>query len=355
HDLCEHLLSQGRTAQLEYLLRGDQSAQAVALHAASAALEGEFRRSVDLYAHSDRLLRQQAKTTWRNTDGRARGSAKLNIPSLPPSIAFLRIAALVAVDETQTHEEAKRLCRQEGRAVEGLSAWSFIEEAIRTRGRHTDSRWRLPLNPADAMSTLTALAAASWARVPVGQAERDALVAQLEAFRAAGYERAVLELEAGLAIAQQRGLEAAQRRTVTAVFADEPHWLRMIAALESLAGDARRQPSADETRIVWLLQERPLAGIHVEAREQKRGTRGWSGGRVLASASLARSAVSVHDRRVFEALGHYTSFGSDMHRALLALAGHPLVFFAEDLSIPVTLTSAMPELIVEYRDDGGVR
>jgi superfamily II DNA or RNA helicase len=133
--------------------------------------------------------------------------------------------------------------------------------------------------------------------------------------------------------------------------------LRAIAALESLAGDSRRDASADETRIVWLLQERPLAGIHIEAREQKRGARGWSGGRLLASASLARSPVSVHDRRVFEALGSelYTSFGPGMHRALFALAGHPLVFFAEDLSTPVTLTAAMPELIVEHREEGGVR
>jgi hypothetical protein len=358
YGICEHLLWQGRTAQLEYLLQGDASAQAVALRAASAALDGESRRSVDLYTHADRLLRQQAREEWRSTDGRARGSAKLIVPSLPLSILFLRVAALVAVNEPQTHEEARRLCRQAARAVDEPSVWCFVEEAIRTRGRHTDSRWRLPLNMHNAMSTLIGLAAASWARVPVGQPERDAVMSQLEAFRAAGYERAVLEFEAGLAVAQGRALEAAHRRTVAAFFADEPPWLRAIAALESLAGESRGDTPVEDTRIVWLLQERPLAGIHIEAREQKRGARGWSGGRLLASPSLARSPVSAHDKRAFEALGserYATPFGLGMPRALLALAGHPLVFFAEDLSTPLTLTAAIPELIVERRDDGGVR
>ena len=358
YGVCEHLLWQGRTAQLEYLLRGDASAQAVALRAAAAALESDFRRSVDLYAHAERLLQRQAKETWRSTDGRARGSAKLTIPPLPLSIAFLRVAALVAGNEPQLHEEARRLCRLEARALDGPNVWSFVEEAIRTRSRHADSRWRLPLNRHDAMSTLIGLAAGSWARVPVGPAERDVITPQLEAFRAAGYERAVLEVEAGLAIAQERELQPGQCRTVAACFADEPPWLRAIVALESLAGEPRRDISADETRIVWLLQERPLAGVHIEAREQKRGARGWSGGRLLSSPSLARSPVSPHDRRVFEALGnerHAALFGPGTQQALLALVSHPLVFFAEDLSTPVTLTAAMPELIVERLDGGGVR
>ena len=119
--VCEHLLWQGRTEELEYLLGGDTSAQAVALRAAAAALESDFRRSVDLYAQAERLLQRQAKEAWRSTDGRARGSAKLAIPPLPLSIAFLRVAALVAGNEPQLHEEARRLCRQEARTLDGPS------------------------------------------------------------------------------------------------------------------------------------------------------------------------------------------------------------------------------------------
>jgi superfamily II DNA or RNA helicase len=358
YGVCEHLLWQGRVAQLESLLGGDASARAVALRAAAAALESDFHRSADLYAQAERLLQRQAKEAWRSTDGRARGSAKLTIPPLPLSMAFLRVAALVAGNEPPQHEEARRLCRQEARAQDGPSVWSFVEEAIRARGRHADSRWRLPLDTHDALSTLIGLAAGSWARVPVEPAERDVITPQLEAFRAAGYERAALELEAGLAIAQGRELRPGERRTVAACFADEPAWLRAIAALESLAGGPSRDISADETRIVWLLQERPLAGVHIEAREQKRGAHGWSGGRLLSSPALARSPVSAQDRRVFEALGterYGASFGPGMHQALLALVAHPRVFFAEDLSTPVTVIAAMPELIVERLEGGGVR
>ena len=375
YGLCEHLLWQGRLQALGALLGTDASARAMALHGAAAVLGTDPRRAVELYARTERLLVEETRA--RAGGGRLRG-AKLIIPRLPISLAFLRIAALVVVNEPQTVEAAQILCLKETRAAEGHSVWNFIREAIRARSHNIHPSWYLPFTDSDAMANLCTLVAASWARIPLDDAQRRMAAADLERFRTAGYQRAALEIDAALARAQRqesaapgigdldgggnRGgeLSAAQRGTLATVFADEAPWERAIEALESLVGEPRNGAGrAAGTRIVWVIESTPLGTVRVEAREQKRGARGWSGGRTLSSASLARGPLTAHDERVFEALRHEWShldpFGARVPQAVAALVGHPLVFYAGDLTTPVVLTAAMPELMVESRPDGGVR
>ena len=303
------------------------------------------------------MLREQARL---QASERPRGQAKPTCAPLPLSIAFLRVAALVATDQPQTLAEAKRVCRMEARASDGPSVWGFIEQAVDARTHFNGSRLRLTLAGRDAMSALCALAAASWAATPAEESEQRAAADHLEAYRAAGYERAALELEAGIAIAREHELNSGHSSTVSGLFAAEPGWARSIAALESLAGEPRRNDTEGaDTRIVWLLQPEVLGGVRIEAREQKRGSRGWSGGRLLTAGSMARSPLSPQDQRVFEALGTEMRYGlasrAGTHRALAALVGHPFVFMGQDLSIAVALRAATPELIVERRHDGGAR
>jgi len=353
----EHWLWQGRSEQVEQELAGDQSGLALAFRAACAVLGGDWRRSLDLYARAERLLRVEAKEAWHRQDGRAHRSTRLSIAPLPPSVAFLRVAALVASNEASGQEEARRLCRQEARTARDPRMWGFMELAIQARNTHDASRLHWMQLTGDAVLTLGALSAASWARIPIAQAEQDAIRSQLEAFRSGGYERAARELEAGLAIAQDRELEPAQRRTTAALFADEPSWLRAIAALEALAGESGGTGARAGTRIIWIIHSSEIGGIRIEAREQKHGARGWSSGRLLTDPNFVKGALSAQDRRVFEAMGNYyaSSYNFTAQRTLAALAGHPLVFFADDPSTPVTVTLAMPELTVERRDDGTVR
>ena len=141
---------------------------------------------------------------------------------------------------------------------------------------------------------------------------------------------------------------------------DEAPWERAIEALGSLVGESRNGAGrAADTRIVWVIETPPSGAVRVEPREQKRGARGWSAGRPLGAASHAQGFLSAHDERVFEALqhgrGHYDPFGAHVPLAVAALVGHPLVFYAGDLTTPVVLTAGLPELLVENRAGGGVR
>ena len=377
YDLCEHLLWQGRTRELGPLLGTDASARAVALHGAAAVLGADPRRAIELYARAERLLVDEARA---RAGGRRLRGAKLIIPRLPPSLAFLRIAALVVINEPQTVEAAQLLCLKETRAAEGLSAWNFIREAIRARRHNSHPSWHPPFTDSDAVANLCTLIAASWARIPLDEAQERKAAADLERFRIAGYQRATLEIDAAVAMASGRrkdsaapdpgvpdggghddsALGAAQRGTLAAFFVDEAPWERAIEALESVVGESRNGASqAADTRIVWVIDTPPGGAVRVEAREQKRGARGWSGGRSLSSASLAHGPLPPHDERVFEALrhewNHLDPFGARVPQAVATLVGHPLVFYAGDLTTPVVLTAAMPELIVESRPDGGVR
>ncbi len=381
YGVCEHLLWQGRAQELDAILGTDASARAMALHAAAAVLGADPHRAVELYARAERLLVEEARA--RAGSARLRGT-KLIVPRLPTSLAFLRIAALVVINEPQTVETAQLLCFKESRAAESLNVWNFVRETIRVRSHNTHPCWHLPLVEHDAVASLCALVAGSWARITLGEAQRGAAAADLQRFRTAGYRRAALEIETALAMARgprQHGvgpvaadadgaghdgagheaeeLSAAQRGTLAASFADEAPWERAIEALEALVGEPRSGASlAEDTRIVWIIQSTPVGAVHVEAREQKRGARGWSGGRLLSSASLARGPVSAQDQQAFETLQQWSPldpFGARVPQALAALIGHPLVFYAEDPISPVALTAATPALLVESRGDGGVR
>lgn len=375
YDLCEHLLWQGRMQALGTILGADASARAVALQGAAAVLGADPRRAVESYARAERLLVEEARA---RAGSRLRG-AKLIIPRLPVSLAFPRIAALMAVNEPRTVQAAQILCIKANRAAGGPSVWGFIGDAICARRDNSHRSWHLPFMDGDAMANLCTLVAGSWARIPLDEAQERMAAADLERFQVGGYERAALEIDAALAMARGRRmgsatpgvrdpgggghgseLSAAQRGTLAAFFVDEAPWERAIEALESLVGESRSAASgAADTRIVWVIESPPVGAVRVEAREQKRGARGWSAGRALSSASLARGPLSAHDERVFEALryewGRYDPFGACVPQAVAALVGHPLVFYAGDLTTPVVLTAAMPELMVESRPDGGVR
>lgn len=355
--LCEHFLWRGEPDRIASILGEENEGQVVALRAAVAMLNGDPRGSIELYAQAEKALSEAAKQLARSL---GRGGTRFGPAPLPPSIAFLRVAALVAVNEPQTLAGARHLCRREASAAQAPSTWYYIDEALKARETNFELHSRLPLSPGDALSALMAVTAGAWAGVSIDEQQQEIVAGYLEAYRAAGYARAAAELDTGLAIVQGRPWQPTQPPALAALFAHEAPWQRVIAALESLAGNPRRSgPAGEGTRIIWVLITDPLGGITVEPREQKRTTRGWSSGRRLSSLSMAQTSLSAHDERVLQALGedsrYLVPYSAGIHRALAALAGHPLVFFAEDLSTPVDLVCATPELLVERRADGGAQ
>lgn len=355
--LCEHFLWRGEPDRIASLLGEDTDGQAVALGAAAAMLNGDPRRSIELYAQAEKALSEAAKRLARSL---GRGGTRFAPAPLPPSIAFVRVAALVAVNEPQTLAAARHLCRREASSAQVPSAWYCVDEALKAREANFELRSRFPLAPDDALSALMAMTAGAWAGVSIEEQQQEIVAGYLEAYRAAGYARAASELDTGLTIGRGRPWQPTQPPALAALFAHEAPWQRVIAALESLAGNRQRGgPAGEGTRIIWVLITDPLGRISVEPREQKRTARGWSSGRRLWSLSMANTPPSAHDERVLQALGedsrYLLPYSAGTHRALAALAGHPMVFFAEDLSTPVELVCATPELLVERRADGGAQ
>jgi superfamily II DNA or RNA helicase len=134
-----------------------------------------------------------------------------------------------------------------------------------------------------------------------------------------------------------------------------------LGALHSRA-DTGAAGTAPERRLVWFLQYNERSGsCSIEPREQKRDARGqFSRGRPVALKRLFHESEALdyltdEDRRVVATLNHDVrrAFGYpqelyyfDIGRALLALAGHPRVFWADRPDMKVEVLPAEPELVV---------
>ncbi|GGB96341.1 DEAD/DEAH box helicase [Pseudoduganella buxea] len=144
-------------------------------------------------------------------------------------------------------------------------------------------------------------------------------------------------------------------------FERQEAWQRQLAALINLNQDA--PPPAGETRLAWMLVYMPGVGItEIEPREQKRGAKGqWTAGRPIALKRLREDAAQLEyatpqDLRtvnhVVPSRQQYSSglrYDFDIEATLLALVGHPLLFWYNAPDTRVELQAAAPELLIQRR------
>lgn len=147
---------------------------------------------------------------------------------------------------------------------------------------------------------------------------------------------------------------------LVAWFAREEPWQRQLAALVKLKAPLPSAPTARDVRLVWnIVFEPTLNALYVEPREQKLDARGkWTKGRPLALQRLADPEqlefADAQDKRVCatalmrteEYYGRVT-YTLDHRAAILALAGHPLVFWQETPTIRVEIVRGEPQLLIE--------
>ncbi|KQQ31032.1 helicase SNF2 [Duganella sp. Leaf126] len=145
-------------------------------------------------------------------------------------------------------------------------------------------------------------------------------------------------------------------------FERQEGWQRQLAALINLQQpEGAAAGAVKASRLVWLLDYQPRWGVtEVTPVEQKRDARGvWSKGR---AASLKRlrfetdsfDFLTPQDVRATESItvAHrgYTSSGMayEVHpqRAVAALVGHPLLYWAEAPDTRVELLAGEPELLI---------
>jgi superfamily II DNA or RNA helicase len=388
---CEQLLWQGRTLEEFWpLLAGDTSARAMSVQAAAAAFAGDGTGAARLYTVAESLFRgdehergskggspngrkkgQHNGKSCGDTSGTGKKNASLKLPLTSP-MAFVRVAVLLAGKTPVMLREAQRRCIDEARSRPPTAAgqpWEALAQSLEALNGHKPAQLILSIAPEDAFSSLMSLAAVSWAQLRLlDESHQRTLENWTQAYAAAGYERAALELRAGLAIARNLVLEARQKETFIALFAHEQPWQRALSALAAVVTPPAPASGADtkQKRNVWVIQTDTPGGvpaISVREQTQTAGGRGWTRGRSLYSSELERADLPEQDARVLSSLrpelrrqfilgNGYSS--TDTYSILTALIGHPLVVFADDPTIVVDLTQATPELIVEQRPEGGI-
>ncbi|MEA3150388.1 MAG: hypothetical protein QOD56_1327, partial [Gammaproteobacteria bacterium] len=386
---CEQLLWQGRTlADCGPLLLGDASAGGTAVRAAAAAFAGNSLDATRQYELAEGLFRDEERNRAGGHGGRnhqhngkqsgAAGSAgqKNAILKLPLGwpMAFARVAMMLAANTATTLREAQRRCREELRGQPGTAGagpWHALAQALEARNARQSAPLVLSIGPTDAFASLMSLAAFSWAQLRhLEDSQYRTLETWAQAYAAGGYQRAALELRAGLAIAGDRVLDEDQKGTFTALCAQEQPWQRALSALAALVTPptpAPRETDGKPKRIVWMIQTDGPGGapvISVREQTQAQGGRGWSRGRALSADDLERSDLPEQDARVLSALPQKVrqpltmtngvcSF-METHLILPALVGHPWVVFADAPFTIVDLSKATPKLIVEQRPSGVV-
>jgi SNF2 family DNA or RNA helicase len=142
-------------------------------------------------------------------------------------------------------------------------------------------------------------------------------------------------------------------------FERQEAWQRQLSALINL----QQTPVADSSpsRLVWMLHFDGDSGISdLEPREQKRDARGlWSKGRAMGLKRLREDAELIdfllpQDKRAADAIGPYKEYYSsglryqiDPDKAIVALIGHPLVFWGDAPESRVEVLAGEPELLIK--------
>ena len=209
-----------------------------------------------------------------------------------------------------------------------------------------------------------------WLAVPQLADKRALLEQMLDVSEAAGFDLVSAQLASvlgrmGAVSHDQRAIALRQRHRFADMalwFEREEPWQRQLNALINL------QPPVNvevvrESRLVWLVKYDPNYGVQeLEPREQKRdASGGWSRGRPVGLKRLAEEAgeidcLTAQDVLVastIKAHRYYSSSGSryefDIDKAVSALIGHPLLFWADSPGTRMELLPGEPELLVKAR------
>lgn len=143
------------------------------------------------------------------------------------------------------------------------------------------------------------------------------------------------------------------------ILESEEPWKRNLQALIQVTASSQDSSDAMYERLIWLVEYKN-GKMHVNPKEQKRNAAGvWSKGRPISLSRLYSGKLpylTVQDRKISACIQkqvntetHGISYHFDMDKTLLAMTGHPLLFFAKSPGTPVEFISGEPELLVEER------
>lgn len=160
-------------------------------------------------------------------------------------------------------------------------------------------------------------------------------------------------------VQKQSGLQ-----TILPIIAPQERWERALKALVLLtankSGDkAEAKHRAANHRLVWFIQISNTTVSIIQPKEQSMASGGrWSKGRLVSLKRLFSEGMSLdfltdQDRRIVRTITQDKALYGAMHyafnweRAMLAMVGHPLVFWYDSPSVNVEVVQAEPELLVQ--------
>ncbi|MEO5334263.1 MAG: DEAD/DEAH box helicase [Magnetococcus sp. YQC-5] len=151
--------------------------------------------------------------------------------------------------------------------------------------------------------------------------------------------------------------------SLLSIVALEEPWERALTSLVQMGTPDEEQVKTNgNKRLVWMIQIVNGGVRSIQPREQQRSARGvWTKGRMIAMKRLFQDNQELdfwtdQDRQICSIIasesGYYTGHFYDYSwfKVMLAMVGHPLVFWEDAPDVNVDVVRVEPELLVEEKD-----
>ncbi|MEO5340148.1 MAG: DEAD/DEAH box helicase [Magnetococcus sp. MYC-9] len=378
------LLFQGRVSEAQAMLDADETVVgAAALQGWAHFLRGEYEEAIHVFEaalHATKRMADKRQIVLGNTSGTffllalLRGGKPGDHARLAELLAMAHKKPSLPVSSTMRCLEALLLAQQNKLAP----ALELIDEKV-IQGFNLDTRQVIQhqsqSTDRDVCSTkLFKAMTRFWIDLEYAQQKNQGLTALFEQARRHGYLWAAMELAGLMAAMDPKAAtyaeyaatiqrESGLRSMLTIVPREEP-WQRALKALVSMGSTDTGKSEVREggnSRLVWMIK---LAGgvVHeIQPREQVRSANGgWSKGRPVALKRLFQNIDTLEfltdqDRRICTAIvrdrdyygGSYYEFS--WQKAILAMVGHPLVFWEDTPHVNVEVVKSEPELLVAQK------
>lgn len=356
--LAEQALWRGCLRELEPQLFASKFVAAKYYLGAQALFEGNAGEALRLYEEGLSVMR----TVTRKRNAEIQGS-----------LGLLYALALIHTGDRKQIDVAKQFLRRHLRKEPNLSATSallhFAEECL---GNATPCRENnfLEYFVSDDHSPLDSILihlVLCWRDDPETVESVATLTRQFGKAVAGGYPWLAAETASALLLVKpdlpqcvqfaQNFYKQTGMRPLSMLVQKQAAWERSLEALANIAGGDNPQTDAGEVRLAWCVSMTD-SSCSVEAREVKKRVGGWTKGKVISPKRLSTQKeqfgyLTPQDR---EACSHisvevdqYRYYGSKTYytytsRIILALVGHPMVFWANGGAVDVV--KGDPELRV---------
>ncbi|QQE66940.1 hypothetical protein GFS31_36450 [Leptolyngbya sp. BL0902] len=368
----QHLLLQGRLAEAEAAINDlaqDAPEESLLLLGWLSCLRGDYAVSIESGQMALKMLKK------------ATGKRKIyfdTVPGIFPVLALLQegSAASLRTAEEYAHPIAEQTYGHWLAITHGS-----LEKVAQALQGNTNAKAYLTNTPlstlADAHSFEALIDALCLYWVNVDMARKRVPDSVKDIYRdakAAGFDWFALEAATLLARLNPRstyGKEAPALREktgivpITDIIAPKEAWELALAALMGLNPDLAKPEVAaveSEYRMTWFLTMYSANTWMLQPKEQKISTKGgWSRGRVVALHRLKHEIrnfpyLTPQDREICgHIVAEYGSYGNSYSlqaQSMLALVGHPLVFWDDAPTTPVEIVKGEPALTVKQGKNG---